>query len=1033
VATAAVSSVIYLSLRESEQREFEQRFFDQSAHVVHAVHTNLNAKLSAIDALATTITSYAGSQLNGWPNITLPEFSYRATSALGIGKGLSIGMQPIVYKKNLKEWEEFSVHSQGWRKEGLDFQTTYARPSADSDGDDSNGGHDGHSGHDGHRSLNLGSGGPFTGVVQNISHHIFRVDGGIPETIENDFMLPVWQHHPVHEGLPWVNYDVNSKVDNKAALAEVLLNHHAVIGLFFELSESSHGHDFCPMDSLYGQLHWDDIWDHNPGAAHRSRNRDLQMDHTGHSGMDNSDMDHSGMDHSGMDDSDMDHSGMDHSGMDHSGTDHSGTGNSGMDNDHADHAHMEHFSGPAANIWYPVFSNFTDDRELVSVLSMTVPWISFFVGSLPPNPNGLIVVVKNSCDQVFTYDITGDEITYLGPADYHERDFTSYAVESKVYSVQTSFTQISLSTAYCPYRVTVYPSEKMRQSFETSRALVFTAGVVAIFLFTVLVFVFYDYLVGRRQKNLAEAAFKSDAIVSALFPKIVRDRLFDHSHALGNGPSAQKGLKQFLNQSSNLDQRGELQMKAPIADLFPHATVMFGDISGFTAWSSSRQPTEVFILLETLYGAFDKVARQMEVFKVETIGDCYVAVTGLPVAQEDHHLRMVRFARSCLDQMRGITREMEVSLGPDTSNLGFRIGLHSGSVTAGVLRGEKSRFQLFGDTVNTASRMESTGTPNAIQVSQATADLLVESGKTYWMKKREELVSAKGKGEVQTYWIRLRNRVASTSSSSREKDDGDGDSEERPQSMREKETEDRKCGIRKTLIEWQVELLSRLLKQIVVQRESKKTKVSHSELQNLDVIKTNPRDQITEKIIMPEFDHSKTKKKCSGVGSVELPPKVVQQLLDLVTTIAMLYHDNNFHNYEHACHVTMSANKLLSRIVVPKTAESLGVDSLELKAAHDFTYGLTSDPLTQFAIVFSAIVHDLDHHGVSNGQLAKEGNRLASVYHEKSIAEQNSIDLAFEILTSSSYSDLVCCICADATEYRRFRQLVVNCVMATDM
>jgi len=573
----------------------------------------------------------------------------------------------------------------------------------------------------------------------------------------------------------------------------------------------------------------------------------------------------------------------------------------------------------------------------------------------------------------------------------------------------------------------------MRQSFETSRALVFTAGVVAIFLFTVLVFVFYDYLVGRRQKNLAEAAFKSDAIVSALFPKIVRDRLFDHSHALGNGPSAQKGLKQFLNQSSNLDQRGELQMKAPIADLFPHATVMFGDISGFTAWSSSRQPTEVFILLETLYGAFDKVARQMEVFKVETIGDCYVAVTGLPVAQEDHHLRMVRFARSCLDQMRGITREMEVSLGPDTSNLGFRIGLHSGSVTAGVLRGEKSRFQLFGDTVNTASRMESTGTPNAIQVSQATADLLVESGKTYWMKKREELVSAKGKGEVQTYWIRLRNRVASTSSSSREKDDGDGDSEERPQSMREKETEDRKCGIRKTLIEWQVELLSRLLKQIVVQRESKKTKVSHSELQNLDVIKTNPRDQITEKIIMPEFDHSKTKKKCSGVGSVELPPKVVQQLLDLVTTIAMLYHDNNFHNYEHACHVTMSANKLLSRIVVPKTAESLGVDSLELKAAHDFTYGLTSDPLTQFAIVFSAIVHDLDHHGVSNGQLAKEGNRLASVYHEKSIAEQNSIDLAFEILTSSSYSDLVCCICADATEYRRFRQLVVNCVMATDI
>jgi class 3 adenylate cyclase len=68
----------------------------------------------------------------------------------------------------------------------------------------------------------------------------------------------------------------------------------------------------------------------------------------------------------------------------------------------------------------------------------------------------------------------------------------------------------------------------------------------------------------------------------------------------------------------------------PIADFFPHTTVLFADLSGFTAWSSTREPSQVFTLLETLYGAMDKAARKLGVFKVETVGDCYVAATGLP-------------------------------------------------------------------------------------------------------------------------------------------------------------------------------------------------------------------------------------------------------------------------------------------------------------------------------------------------------------------------------------------------------------------
>lgn len=99
------------------------------------------------------------------------------------------------------------------------------------------------------------------------------------------------------------------------------------------------------------------------------------------------------------------------------------------------------------------------------------------------------------------------------------------------------------------------------------------------------------------------------------------------------------------------------------------------------------------------------MARHRGVFKVETIGDSYVAVCGLPEPNKQHAVVMGRFASDCLEKMQSITQKLEMTLGPGTADLALRVGLHSGPVTAGVLRGEKARFQLFGDTVRASHHL----------------------------------------------------------------------------------------------------------------------------------------------------------------------------------------------------------------------------------------------------------------------------------------------------------------------------------------
>ncbi|XP_055545270.1 atrial natriuretic peptide receptor 1-like isoform X3 [Wyeomyia smithii] len=187
--------------------------------------------------------------------------------------------------------------------------------------------------------------------------------------------------------------------------------------------------------------------------------------------------------------------------------------------------------------------------------------------------------------------------------------------------------------------------------------------------------------------------------------------------------------------------------KSVIAETYDQVTIYFSDIVGFTSISAQSTPMQVVDLLNDLYTCFDSIVENFDVYKVETIGDAYMVVSGLPVRNGNLHAREIsRMALALLAAVYKFT----IRHRPD-EQLRLRIGLHSGPCVAGVVGLKMPRYCLFGDTVNTASRMESNGEALKIHISHNTKALLDTFG-TFDVTERG-LVPMKGKGEMLTYWL----------------------------------------------------------------------------------------------------------------------------------------------------------------------------------------------------------------------------------------------------------------------------------------
>ncbi|TRY69366.1 hypothetical protein TCAL_04568 [Tigriopus californicus] len=224
-----------------------------------------------------------------------------------------------------------------------------------------------------------------------------------------------------------------------------------------------------------------------------------------------------------------------------------------------------------------------------------------------------------------------------------------------------------------------------------------------------------EALVNERTEDYLEEKRKCQEVLYELLPQSVADQLI----------------------------RGE----NVIAETFNDVTIYFSDIVGFTALSAESKPLDVVDLLNDLYTVFDNVIEDFDVYKIETIGDAYMVVSGLPTTNGDRHAKEIaRMALSLLERVK----TFEVRHKPE-HKLQLRIGIHTGPCCAGVVGVKMPRYCLFGDTVNTASRMESTGLPLKIHVSPNTKAVL-DKFNCFELEPRGE-IEVKGKGKIPTYWL----------------------------------------------------------------------------------------------------------------------------------------------------------------------------------------------------------------------------------------------------------------------------------------
>jgi len=207
---------------------------------------------------------------------------------------------------------------------------------------------------------------------------------------------------------------------------------------------------------------------------------------------------------------------------------------------------------------------------------------------------------------------------------------------------------------------------------------------------------------------------------------------------------------------------------------------------------------------------------------------------------------------------------------------------------------------------------------------------------------------------------------------------------------------------------------------------------------NEGVVPTNVEEMVERNTSLLEYWLRKvvrSRDELEFESDTQLSVALREELRNYVARIAALYHGVHFHSFEHASHVVLSANSLLHHLLGDDTV--IDNDNKTKRRRNSWkqfnTYGISTRPLAQFTFVFAALIHDVQHEGISNRQLVKEGHPLAMRYNDRSILEQNSLSLSFELLMLPEFANLRCAIFATPEERHSFRSLLIDLVLSTDI
>lgn len=265
----------------------------------------------------------------------------------------------------------------------------------------------------------------------------------------------------------------------------------------------------------------------------------------------------------------------------------------------------------------------------------------------------------------------------------------------------------ALAVALVAYALVEGPSRPLANEWA---AMFMVANTLSVILALAMMLYAYDRAVKAAESALQLEHGRSEALLDNILPPEVSTRL----------------------------KQGE----EPIADSYAEVTVLFADIVGFTERSARMPPEQLIKLLNTAFTRFDHLVDRHGLEKIKTIGDAYMVVGGLPNPREDHARAVADLALEMVHACEAISKETG-------EPLNVRIGINSGPVVAGVIGESKFAYDLWGDVVNTASRMESHGEPGRIQVTRETRDLLSAE---YIFEAREE-IDIKGKGPMTAYFL----------------------------------------------------------------------------------------------------------------------------------------------------------------------------------------------------------------------------------------------------------------------------------------